>query len=309
MLCPQPQATENKSNIKEYAGRDIHPHILEACLNLQSNSLPRSNQTCIAILTALKQVIVDFEAPSIDAQIIFTFVELWSRQTAFLKECKQLHAGVLNALEDADRMILALQSADIKGDQNRLREIKTKMLDWFDTYIADKIVYAQEEMVRLGLELIPKHKKDTILVIGLNYAMEKTLIQACQDERDITVIVVDTCPSFGLRDFASRLSAAGVPVKYTLLTGIGSLIPRATKLFIGASYVLGNGGVVGQIGTSMIAYMASQHKLPVIAFCETYKFTQRVNLDQIKNNEVGEPSEMTGNRLIRACGVTAESIS
>ena len=174
------------------------------------------------------------------------------------------------------------------------------MLDWFDTYIADKIVYAQEEMVRLGLELIPKHKKDTILVIGLNYAMEKTLIQASQEGRQIEVIVVDTCPTFGLRDFASRLSANDVPVKYTLLSGVGSLIPRATKLFIGASYVLGNGGVVGQIGTSMIAYMASQHKLPVIAFCETYKFTQRVNLDQIKNNEVGDPREMTGNRLIKA---------
>lgn len=119
------------------------------------------------------------------------------------------------------------------------------MLDWFDTYIADKIVYAQEEMVRLGLELIPKHKKDTILVIGLNYAMEKTLIQASQEGRQIEVIVVDTCPTFGLRDFASRLSANDVPVKYTLLSGVGSLIPRATKLFIGASYVLGNGGVVG----------------------------------------------------------------
>ena len=51
------------------------------------------------------------------------------------------------------------------------------------------------------------------------------------------------------------------------------MIKLATKLFIGASYVLGNGGVVSAIGTSMVAYLASQHKVPVIAFCETYKFT------------------------------------
>lgn len=50
-------------------------------------------------------------------------------------------------------------------------------------------------------------------------------------------------------------------------------------MFIGASYVLGNGGIVADMGTSMVAYIASQHKVPVIAFCETYKFTQRVNLD------------------------------
>ena len=73
---------------------------------------------------------------------------------------------------------------------------------------------------------------------------------------------------------------------------------RTTNVFIGASYVLGNGGVVSQMGTSMVAYMASQHKVPVIAFCETYKFTQRVNLDQIKNNEMGDPKEMTHNYLL-----------
>ena len=73
---------------------------------------------------------------------------------------------------------------------------------------------------------------------------------------------------------------------------------RTTKVFIGASYVLGNGGVVSQMGTSMVAYIASQHKVPVIAFCETYKFTQRVNLDQIKNNEMGNPKEMTHNYLL-----------
>ena len=51
------------------------------------------------------------------------------------------------------------------------------------------------------------------------------------------------------------------------------MIPHTDKVFIQASYVLGNGGVVSHMGTSMVAYMASQYKVPVIAFCETYKFT------------------------------------
>jgi translation initiation factor eIF-2B subunit delta len=76
------------------------------------------------------------------------------------------------------------------------------------------------------------------------------------------------------------------------------LITHTTKVFLGVSYVLGNGGVVSDIGTSMVAYIASQHKVPVIAFCESYKFTQRVNLDQIKKNEVGDPREITHNYLL-----------
>lgn len=85
--------------------------------------------------------------------------------------------------------------------------------------------------------------------------------------------MVDTCPSFTGRDLVKRLSANGVKCIYTLIQGISALVARATKLFVGASYVLGNGGIVATMGTSMTAYLASQHKVPVIAFCETYKFT------------------------------------
>jgi len=35
------------------------------------------------------------------------------------------------------------------------------------------------------------------------------------------------------------------------------LIAQTTKVFIGASYVLGNGGIVSTIGSSMVAYLAS----------------------------------------------------
>jgi translation initiation factor eIF-2B subunit delta len=68
---------------------------------------------------------------------------------------------------------------------------------------------------------------------------------------------------------------------------------QASLIFIAASYVLGNGGVVAPAGTSMISYMALQHRVPVVAFCESYKFTIRVNIDQIKGNEVGDPTDIT----------------
>jgi translation initiation factor eIF-2B subunit delta len=62
--------------------------------------------------------------------------------------------------------------------------------------------------------------------------------------------------------------------------------------------VLGNGGVVSSMGSSMVAFLACQFKVPVIVWCETYKFTERVNLDQIKNNQIGDPREITHNYLL-----------
>ena len=141
------------------------------------------------------------------------------------------------------------------------------------------------------------------MIIGSNTCVEQTLIRATKPDKDnqradFTVIVVDTCPNFSGRDVAQRLSTHGIHCKYTLIQGISALISQTTKVFLGVSYVLGNGGVVSNIGTSMVAYIASQHKVPVIAFCETYKFTQRVNLDQIKKNEVGNPKEIVHNPLL-----------
>ena len=112
-------------------------------------------------------------------------------------------------------------------------------------------------MVRLGLELLSKQRDETVMVIGFNYVLERLFHQAHEQGYNITVIVVDTCPSFSGRGLVKRLSARGVKCIYTLIQGISALVVRTTKVFIGASYVLGNGGVVSMMGTSMVAYMAS----------------------------------------------------
>ena len=95
------------------------------------------------------------------------------------------------------------------------------------------------------------------MVIGHNFVLEKLFMQAKNQGYNITVIVVDTCPSFTGRDLVKRLSANGVKCIYTLIQGISALVARTTKLFIGASYVLGNGGIVATMGTSMTASLAS----------------------------------------------------
>ncbi len=43
------------------------------------------------------------------------------------------------------------------------------------------------------------------------------------------------------------------------------------------------------MGTSMVACIAARHQKPVVAFSETYKFSDKVNLDPINNNEIGNP--------------------
>jgi len=131
------------------------------------------------------------------------------------------------------------------------------MSSWIDSFIENKIVYAQDQMENFGIELLSKQRDNTVMIIGFNFVLERIFARALKEGYNLTVIVVDTCPSFTGRDLVKRLSQRGIKCLYTLIQGIGALVTRATMLFIGASYVLGNGGVVATMGTSMTAYLAS----------------------------------------------------
>ena len=79
---------------------------------------------------------------------------------------------------------------------------------------------------------------------------------------------------------------------------INFLISSVTKIFLPSSYILCNGSLVAPVGSGMIACLAHKHNIPVVAVCETYKFADRVNLDQINNNEQGNCSKLTDNFLL-----------
>jgi translation initiation factor 2B subunit (eIF-2B alpha/beta/delta family) len=63
------------------------------------------------------------------------------------------------------------------------------------------------------------------MVVGASIAFEQFFkIISEKEGYDLTVIVVDTCPSFSGRGLVQLLSNFNVKCKYTLLNGIGCLI-------------------------------------------------------------------------------------
>ena len=67
---------------------------------------------------------------------------------------------------------------------------------------------------------------------------------------------------------------------------------EVSKVLLGASAMLANGNVISRVGTSMVAVMARQYNVPVLVCCETYKFSEKVMLDSICSNELGDPDEL-----------------
>lgn len=93
--------------------------------------------------------------------------------------------------------------------------------------------------------------------------------------------------SFPGKKLLSVLSSAGIQCSYLLLPAVGSVINEVSTVFLGAHSLHSNGAVYSRSGTALVAMMAKQHSVPVVVCCETYKYSDSVQLDSFTKNEIG----------------------
>lgn len=124
--------------------------------------------------------------------------------------------------------------------------------------------------------------------------VEKALLEAWRHIRDTSpnatfeVIVVDSRPLFEGKKLLENLMEAGITCSYTLLPLLSSALERADIVILGASALHSDGALYSRAGTSLVALMAKEYRVPVVACVETYKFGERVALDGVATNELGE---------------------
>lgn len=61
---------------------------------------------------------------------------------------------------------------------------------------------------------------------------------------------------------------------------------------MGAHAVLGNGACLARVGTAAVSLSAFLRRVPVMVCCQTFKFTERVQLDAFVWNELGSPDSL-----------------
>ena len=151
------------------------------------------------------------------------------------------------------------------------------------------------------MSLLSDKKEEIVLVYGNqeSQTIEELLKHAHDAKKKFRVIVIDSSPEYFGRGMVKRLSAHGIKCQYTLISMVNFLMGQVTKVFLPSTYLLCNGALVSPTGTSMISCLAHKNRVPVVAVCETYKFDDRVNLDQITNNEQGSSYKFTENYLLK----------
>lgn len=78
-----------------------------------------------------------------------------------------------------------------------------------------------------------------------------------------------------------------------MLGSICKFLPKVNKVMVGVSGVLVNGTLIARVGTALVANMANSYRVPFIVCCETYKFSNKSQLDPFAENELNNPDKIT----------------
>lgn len=275
----------------------IHPAIHALGLKYAMGSIRGSNGRCIAMLEAFKEFVMDYRTPG-DKALSWDLDKRLRPQIQFLIDIRPLSISMGNAIKYVRHVV-----AKVPPDQPEA-EAKEGICDAMDAFIQERIVFAGKAIADYAALKVADG--DVILTYGRSEAMsnvvEELLLGCRRQGRRFRVIVADARPDLEGRATVQRLSRAGVPCTYVLLPSLAYVMPEVTKVFLGAAALLSNGAVGARVGTANVAMTAHRMKKPVMICCETYKFCDKVSLDSICSNELGDPEALATTPALKDWG-------
>ncbi|XP_057330823.1 translation initiation factor eIF-2B subunit delta [Microplitis mediator] len=272
----------------------LHPAIVRLGVQYKDKVIVGSNARCVAFLSALKQLIYDYERPS-QADFTRGLESCFQESMAYLHYCRPLAVSMQNALKHI-KWKMTLLPRTTPDDQ-----AKSQLANAIDTYIQEQILLAGEA---ISMTIRTKISNgDVILTYGYSSLIQRILCDAYDAGRKFRVIIVDGRPWLEGRELLRRLAKHGVECSYILINALSFIMPGVNKVFVGAHAILANGAVMSRAGTAQVALMAKAFNVPVLVACETHKSCERVQTDSIVCNEIGNADELDFNTT----GVTKKS--
>eukprot|EP01091_Cochliopodium_minus_P015730 TRINITY_DN5688_c0_g1_i2.p1 TRINITY_DN5688_c0_g1~~TRINITY_DN5688_c0_g1_i2.p1 ORF type:complete len:677 (-),score=206.34 TRINITY_DN5688_c0_g1_i2:2-1732(-) len=277
---------ELKTNI---ISKEIHHSIMQIAYKYSDRSLTGSNSRCIALLEAFRDAINDFDlfkhgGNNLRGSTIFvwstSFEQYQKKQIQFVSQFRPISIPMGNAINFLKKKI-----SELNGKSEK--ESKEYLIDQIDKFINERIVVADELISKYGEERIVDG--DVIVVYGASSVVEKTIVQAYSLGKKFEIVIVDSRPNLEGKSILKNLTKQKIPCTYVFLNAISYVMKRTTKVFLGAYSLLSNGNMVSRCGSSMVAMMAKEYNIPVLLCCETYKFSEKVRLDSICENELADP--------------------
>eukprot|EP00536_Pseudo-nitzschia_multiseries_P005057 jgi/Psemu1/323720/estExt_fgenesh1_pg.C_910017 len=274
----------------------LHPDVIELGLKYASGEIQGDNERCRSMMQVFLQVLKDYVSPTttdsgksknandedfrhhFDHQVLKPSFQFWT------VKCRPHSVSMGNAFT-----FLKTAVASLDRDVS-LEDAKDELEDTIERYLQERLEYADRAIAQHALSKI--HDGDILLTFGHTEAIDVLLRTAHEEKIDFYVWVVDARPGAEGKKLLQSLREVGIPCGYIRLNALTYVMQQVTKVFVGASALLVNGSIYGKIGTACVALLAKSHHVPVLVCCETYKISNKVQLESITQNELGNPNDL-----------------
>ena len=268
------------------AAGGIHPAVARLAAHYADGTITGGRARCVALLHTLKLVIADFKTPK-NTKYAHALTSLVNGVVQHLQAARPMAVSMGNAVKSLKTHLARMAEDASLATEEEARARTLKHLEYFEK---EKLFDAGAFIAEHGANEIVDG--DVVVTHGASHHVREILLRAKRDGRAFAVTVVDSRPNLEGRDTLRRLLGAGVDCTYATLAGLSYVLREggATKVFLGAAAVLANGAVVSRVGTAAVAAVANAHGVPVLVAAETCKFHERVHLDAVAYNELGNPA-------------------
>lgn len=274
----------------------MHPAVYKVGLRYLTGDICGGNARCIAMLQAFQEAIKDYTTPP-EKVLGRDLTAKIGSYVSFLIECRPLSISMGNAIRFLKNRIAKLPLTLSES------EAKASLQLDINRFISEKILIADKVIVKHAVTKI--RDGDVLLTYGSSSAVELILLHAHEMGKKFRVVIVDSRPKLEGQLLLRRLIARGLNCTYTHINAVSYIMHEVTRVFLGAASILSNGTVYSRVGTASVAMVAHAFHVPVLVCCEAYKFHERVQLDSICFNELGDPnaiSKVPGRREINSLG-------
>jgi translation initiation factor eIF-2B subunit delta len=244
------------------------------------------------MLQCFATVLSDFEPPS-DAGDVRAVLDNTVFKPAFhfwTEHCRPHSVGMGNAFSFLKAAIASLDR-ECPYDQ-----MVSALQETMQDYLGERIEYADQAIADHACQKF--YDDEVILTYGHAEVVAEILLLAAQSkDRRLRVIVVDSRPLLEGKVMLEKLRKANIECSYILLNALTYVLQDVTKVLLGASALMSDGSVLGRVGTACVALAAHVQHIPVLVCSETYKISNRVQLEALTGNEIGDPAAVSSETL------------
>jgi len=302
----------------------LHPAVLSLGLQYANGSIRGANARCRAMLQTFQTIIADYssnntsntttKANSKTPKDIRQDLEqslLKPSFTYWTTHCRTHSVSMGNAFT-----FLKTTVANIDRDTSE-SDAKEELIMMIDSYITQRIDFAKQVISKFaGTKIVDG---DVVLTYGRSDVVQCLLEDAASSgssddgsttpPKKIRLIIVDSRPLLEGRQLLKHFTSSNnnnntntntsikIEITYILLNSLSYvMMGEVTKVFLGAAALMSDGSVLSRVGTASIAMMAQRKGIPVLVCCETYKISDKVQLESITGNELGCPDDLIETR-------------